>query len=170
MQNQAAKEDPIAVRQWLLDRVISDFTFKADQTDDQKHLWGAIDTKLMQFRSAILSLFENSDKVLQSEQYESYMIALRETERWLNTAVANDFEGISNFDNFDIEQIKYPGPQNSENERIQLCEETSKLCFGLITDLVRIVPPGRALSVAITRMQDVRGWLLDAINFNMPRL
>ena len=25
------------------------------------------------------------------------------------------------------------------------------------------------MSVAVTAMQEVRGWLLDAINFNMPK-
>ena len=43
MQNQAAKDDPIAARKAMLDRVVSDFTFKANQTDDQKTLWNSVD-------------------------------------------------------------------------------------------------------------------------------
>ena len=106
MQNQAAKDDPIAARKAMLDRVVSDFTFKANQTDDQKTLWNSIDQ------------------------------------------------------HFSIFHI---------NERIRLCESVNKYCFDLVTRLTQILPQGRAMSVAVTAMQEVRGWLLDAINFNMPK-
>ena len=70
----------------------------------------------------------------------------------------------------DFQEIAYPGPQtNPVNERIRLCESVNKSCFDLVTRLTQILPHGRALSVAVTVMQEVRGWLLDAINFNMPK-
>ena len=54
MQNQAAKDDPIAARKAMLDRVVSDFTFKANQTDDQKTLWNSIDQHFSIFHSEVL--------------------------------------------------------------------------------------------------------------------
>ena len=169
MQNQAAKDDPIAARKAMLDRVVSDFTFKANQTDDQKTLWNSIDQHFSIFHSEVLYLFEDCPEIKASDEYKAYRFASRNAQRWFNTAVANDYDDKFDMDT-DFQEIAYPGPQtNPVNERVRLCESVNKSCFDLVTRLTQILPHGRALSVAVTVMQEVRGWLLDAINFNMPK-
>ena len=90
MQNQAAKDDPIAARKAMLDRVVSDFTFKANQTDDQKTLWNSVDQHF--------SIFHINERIRLCE------------------SVANDYDDKFDMDT-DFQEIAYPGPQtNPVNE------------------------------------------------------
>ena len=166
-ENQAGEYDPIAARKAMLDRVVSDFTFKADQTDDQKTLWNSIAHHFSEFHSKVLYLFEDHTEIKASDEYKAFQLASRNAQRWFNTAVANDYGEEFDMD-ADFQEIAYPGPEDGpSNERIHLCESVNKYCFFLVTKLTQILPHGRALSVALTNMQEVRGWLLDAINLNM---
>lgn len=155
----------------MLDRVMSDFTYKKDMPQEQLDLFGVVVGVFDTFQKNVMRLFESLEEVegtiimAHSRHYSAYSDCVRSAERWANTAIANDFEtghlAVEDGTEFPI----YNGPSGGDEERHKACDRISKLCFELTTKLVMLLPQGRAISVFITKMQDVRGWLLDAINY-----
>ena len=160
-----------AVRAELLHRVVSDFTYKADFSEAQSAQWKTIKANFERFRGEMDVLFQNADITpifKETDEHTGYRLALRETERWCNTAIANDFETGDPNDllEYGVEVPTYEGPSGGGTPLHEMCDTISLKCFDLIVYLVSVLPMGRALSVAVTRMQDVRGWLLDTANFH----
>ena len=160
----------VDMRVGLLERVVSDFTYKADFSQAQKAQWQMVKTDFETFRASMDDMLNEHNIAIGSDvdAYLGYTLALRETERWCNTAIANDFKTGSPVDmaQVDVSVPSYEGPSGGDLERHKVCDTISAMCFDLIVFLVSVLPMGRALSVAITRMQDVRGWLLDTVNFH----
>lgn len=159
-----------AMRAELLHRVVSDFTYKADFSEAQSAQWKMVKKHFEGFRADMQELM---DRVMTDRGYFGggsfhlgYRLSLREVERWCNTAIANDFETGSpaDLEKYGVEVPEYNGPSGGELVRHQVCDAISKKCFESVVWLVSVLPMGRALSVAVTRMQDVRGWLLDTVN------
>ena len=167
-----------AMRAELMHRVANDFLYKADFSQAQNAQWKTVKKTFETFRADIKDLLEQMGfphgftpgiligGVHGIEGYTAYKVALRETERWCNTAIANDFKTGSPVDitKYGVEVPEYEGPSGGDTIRHQICDAISQKCFDLIIFMVTILPMGRALSVAVTRMQDVRGWLLDTVN------
>ncbi len=165
-------EKNASMRSELLDRVVNDFTYKAEFSEAQGAQWQMVKNHFDMFRSDVEGLMDrvSADEQRQSsireKHWTGYQLALREVERWCNTAIANDFQTGSPVDMMDsgISVPSYEGPSGGELERHKICDTVSQICFDSIVFLVSVLPVGRALSVAVTRMQDVRGWLLDTVN------
>ena len=172
------------MRAELLHRVTNDFIYKAEFSEAQKLQWKMVKNHFDMFRQDMQenvfdAIVEATDLHLTdfvgyytNREFDyhvvGYLIALRETERWCNTAIANDSETGSPVDltKFGIELPEYSGPSGGDEPRHKICDHISQTCFDSIVWLVSVLPMGRALSVAVTRMQDVRGWLLDTANFH----
>lgn len=159
----------------LLHRVINDFTYKSEFSDPQNAQWKMVKKHFEGFRTDIgekvfgaikdtLGIFNRDTNNI---YMMGYQITVRETERWCNTAIANDFNTGYPVDisKYGVESPFYEGPSGGDTPRHQICDYVSQRCFDSIVWLVSVLPVGRALSVAVTRMQDVRGWLLDMVNW-----
>lgn len=160
--------DKTAQRENLRDRVINDFTFKGEPSTKQIDLWNRVKKDFKDFRKSVLNIINDLEiaRMVMNEiedtfEHYTYNITLRETERWCNTAIANDFDED---DMNDVEPQKYPVDLRDEDgEKQRLCHLVSEACFQLATNIVQYVPLGRSHSLALTRLQDVRGWLIDLI-------
>jgi hypothetical protein len=157
------------MRAQLLTRVINDFIYKKDFTEVQGRQWDVVKQRFDGFREEMDRLLRNADispLFREKDEHLGYRLALRETERWCNTAIANDSETGDPVDltKYGVEVPEYTGPSGGGTPRHKICDTISLKCFDLIVYLVSVLPMGRALSVAVTRMQDVRGWLLDTVN------
>ena len=158
-------------RKVFVDRVADDLTFKADTTPEQREAWQWIRLEFQQAEQTIREMLETSpvqERVVVTNDYDDFKKALRKTERWCNTAVANDWTPASAFDTVNVERMEYPiEADKGLTEKQRLCHNASSLIFILGTTLARYLPEGRALSVFATEIQSTRGELLDAINFNI---
>lgn len=169
-ERQMSERDP---RQAFLEQTADDFTYKAKFTNEQSAMWefvkvsvadfhGRVEDRLRQIPSAL-----TQQPLVQTDEYIEYGHALQNAERWFNTAIANDWEtGNPVALKHEIDPVKYKGPSGGEAVRHQICDYISEMCFVLMMTMAARLPTGRALSVARTQMQEVRGWLLDTVNEN----
>ena len=156
-------------RKELIDRVVADFTFKADTTDAQKAAFGWIRGIYSNFTQGIKNLFDYSQipaQLVLTDEFKNYETSIREAERWANTAIANNWKDGDTFDEAKTGGLVYPLIEADKSEIQRLCYEVTKMCFELATNLAENLPEGRALSLLCTEMQVARGWLLDCINLN----
>ena len=157
-------------RENLLARVIDDFTYKGDPSPNQVRLWKLVRTDFDDLRDKIKEVFllvdESaiiSDSCSESYLFDNYITTLREAERWCNTAVANDYKGEEVKGG--VDGVLYPVDlPDDASQRQMCCYQASEACFNLAVTLVQYIPLGRALSTALTKLQDSRGWILDNIN------
>lgn len=175
--------EPNAARDAMLKRVVADFTYKKEMTEEQLKLFDAVKHRFDTFRKVNAELFRYLrmemaganvaavDAVVQfyNEAYNEYELILRtirSAERWFNTAIANDYKSgkVSELSEELSDLLEYCGPSGGDTVIHHTCDAISKECFELTTYLVSRVPQGRAVSVAVTKMQDVRGELLDLAN------
>jgi len=156
-------------RENLLARVQHDLTYKPPNESGQVKLWKLVKSDFDDFRSKIREVFQMVNQIHLTEEivgnnwdYDAYIVSLRETERWCNTAIANDYK---EYKPIDITDLEYPAelPDNA-SQREMLCHQTSSACYLLGTSLVSYVPLGRSFSLALTHLQNTRGWILDIIN------
>ncbi len=162
-----------AARAELLKRVQFDFTYKSNFNDEQKAFYNGVRTRFEDFRKEMDDLLttipKRSCNVMPafSIHYTCYKYALREVERRCNAAIANDWAtGDPLGPEETTENIVYDGPSGGTEFRNRVCDEISKRSSELICELVQFLPLGNSLKIAITRMADVRGWLLDAVNLH----
>ena len=162
-----------AARAELLKRVQFDFTYKSNFNDEQKAFYNGVRSRFEDFRVGIEDLFEQISKKhcnvlpVHSVQYAGYKYAVREVERRCNAAIANDWAtGDPLSLDETVEAIEYIGPSGGTELRNEICDQISARCYVFVSELVQFLPLGSSLKIAITRMADVRGWLLDAVNLN----
>lgn len=183
--------NPNAARDAMLKRVASDFTYKKEMTDEQLALFRVVKTRFDTFRKVMAELFRYLrmeiakehiviDAVVQffnqsHNEYELILRTMRSAERWFNTAIANDWETgkvdaptYRSEDEELLDLLEYSGPPGGDTTVHHTCDAISKECYELTMYLVSCCPQGRAISVAVTKMQDVRGELLDVANAAMP--
>lgn len=159
-------------RQEFLDRVINDFTYTSDQSNEQRETWKWIRLQFEGTESRIRNTLEMSpieERLIHTDAYDAFKKSLRIAERFCNAAVARDWKANSAFDFSETELIEYPGerPDVHAPEKIKLCHEATAQLFQLATLMARYLPEGRALSCAATELEVTRGWLLDTVNFNV---
>ncbi|MEG9862154.1 MAG: hypothetical protein V6Z81_06590 [Parvularculales bacterium] len=178
---------PNAACDAMLTRVAADFTYKKEMTEKQLKLFDIVKHRFDTFRKVMAEFFRYLQiELMQANlnhieavcnyrekcefEYELLLRTLRSAERWFNTAIANDWEtgkvGALSEELSDL--LEYTGPGGGDTPVHHTCDAISKECFELTTYLVSRVPQGRSVSVAVTKMQDVRGELLDLANAAIP--
>ena len=158
-------------RKELLDRIVGDMTYKSG-TPEQRVIWTWIVAVFAGFKQEVKTLLEHSEipqRLIHTGEYHTYEKELRRAERWANAAVANDWKKDSAFNPDDAEPLKYPVEpgESGTSEKHKLCDEISRMCFELDTLMAQYLPEGRSLSLFTTKMQEVRGSLLDTVNMNV---
>ena len=160
-----------STRDLLIERVKNDLLFKKDLSDEQIETLQWTKTHIEAFREGIENLIEFSPikkRLIDTDEYRyGYLISIRESHRWANTAIANDWTKESDFDRDIASGLEYPEEADIRSEQQRLCYEISRRCYELTTLLVTHLPEGRALSLFATEMQNTRGWLLDTVNLNL---
>lgn len=179
--------ETIDPRKAILERVQADFTYKKDMTQVQLDYFARVKRRFQYFNEAMGKLIRNApdqskEKVeasmdcnlptipvqpIFSDEWRSFKHSVRTAERWCNTAIANDWNHEHPPDmNEEYPFITYEGPSGGDTWIHEICDQISKECYELTCDLCQWLPLGRSLSLVITHMQEVRGWLLDAINMH----
>lgn len=162
--------DALKMRQKFVDRVYNDFTYKPG-TPEQRGLWSDIEKHFAEFRSSVEeTINEITDAqgfatgyLRSTEEYKDYRSEVRNAEQWFATAVANDYDPDA--DDQDTRVLEYQGSiEGQPQTRVYYCEMLNLLCFTLSVTLAQFIPQGRALSIAETAMQEVRGDLMDLVN------
>ena len=189
MSEQVGTINQKAAREQLYKRVQHDFTFKTEFNPKQMDCWIDLRKRFDTFRMQMVALVDSVPEhqwelievleggevpiedsrpsIFLTDMFLAYKVALRETERQCNSAIANDWEtGDPMPDDYHFEIDVYDGPSGGTSLRNEICDAISKHCYELICELVMFLPLGRHLSIAVTRMEDVRGWLLDIVNLN----
>ena len=165
--------DPMKAREYLIKRVQHDFTYKANFTEEQTEMWNDVKAIFDEFRSDVATLFlmmpDGQDIMDKAEEYLAYKFALREAERQVNSAIANDWDKGTPIPHKDTMPILYDGPSGGKELRHKICDGISKISYELACSVASFAPQGRHLSIALTRLEDVRGWLLDAVNHHCPK-
>lgn len=167
-------------KQEFIERVKHDFTYKAPSqvTQQQREMWQLIKQSFFSYSESIGELIDKTAKETKQDvysdmydEYLAYKTCLRSAERACNTAVANDYNADGVYTIPIIIDLPYTGYIVPHDEEVlpytRSTENVSILTYGLVTKLVQFVPHGRALSIAMTQMQEVRGWLNDLfINYS----
>lgn len=164
-------------RQKFIDRVENDFTYKSPTEYPYcVDMWNEVKELFLNFNTLTGTLidkftyskhlrednydrtpFRIADVLRQSDEYKAYKLFVREAERWCNAAIANDsHDYIRNVDN-----LQLPNYDNTDAEIKYALPYITTICQQFSVHLAEILPHGRSLSVAMTSMQNVRGWLID---------
>ena len=173
MENQIDMRPERDMRQEFIDQSIDDFTYKKDFTPEQLAMWQWVKEQFSNFKQIAEQSLRNvpTDRttrpLTQTDEYFNFKATLRNAERWFNTAIANDWHtGQPVPMNETLVAITYDGPSGGNEIRHSVCDYISDICFTLMLAMAQRLPLGRALSVARTQMQEVRGLLLDTVNEN----
>lgn len=179
--------EPNAARDAMLRRVAADFIYKKEMTEEQLKMFDVVKHRFDTFRKVTAELFRYlHQEVMQNnianyhgycmhykehcDEYRHVMRTIRSAERWFNTAIANDYKTgkVDELSEELSDLLEYGGPSGGGTPVHHTCDAISAECYELTTYLVSRVPQGRAVSVAVTKMQEVRGELLDLANAALP--
>lgn len=159
------KKEP-TTRELLIERVVDNFTYKKP-TKEKIKVYNWITEQFLEFTTGVEQLFDFSKikkRLIDTSDYAYYKSHIGASEKWANGAVANDWKSSINTN--DATELEY-AEETTTTEKQRLCYEISKRCFEFTVRLSSVLPEGRHLSLFVTEMQLVRGWLLNTINNNL---